>query len=176
MQKSLRWGLVAALIGLGIWSWRVFFPSPEQAIRSQLRKLAETASFQPKDGTVPRGLKAARLLDFFTPDVVINLNTPGYEVATWTGRDELREKELFAMQRLRGLKIELLDVNVHIGPGRKTAVANLTGKATISGQSDLYVQEFNFLLRKVGRKWLIYRVDTVKTLSQGHASPLPRAG
>ena len=46
------------------------------------------------------------------------------------------------------------------------SVANLTGKATVEGEGDFQVQEFNFKLKKVDRTWLIYRIDTVKTLSQ----------
>ena len=54
-------------------------------------------------------------------------------------------------------------------------VVNLTGKATVEGEGDFQVQEFNFKLTKVDRTWLIYRIDTVKTLSQNHsASPQPR--
>ena len=45
-------------------------------------------------------------------------------------------------------------------------VVNLTGKATVEGEGDFQVQEFNFKLKKVDRTWLIYRIDTVKTLSQ----------
>jgi len=36
----------------------------------------------------------------------------------------------------------------------------------VEGEGDFQVQEFNFKLKKIGRTWLIYRIDTVKTLSQ----------
>jgi hypothetical protein len=45
-------------------------------------------------------------------------------------------------------------------------MANLTGKATVEGEGDSQLQEFNFKLKKVDRTWLVYRIDTVKTLSQ----------
>ena len=45
-------------------------------------------------------------------------------------------------------------------------MANLTGKATVEGEGDFQVQEFNFKLKKVDRTWVIYRIDTVETLSQ----------
>ena len=50
-------------------------------------------------------------------------------------------------------------------------VANVTGKATVEGEGDFQVQEFNFKLKKVDRTWLIYRIDTVKTLSRTTALP-----
>jgi hypothetical protein len=42
---------------------------------------------------------------------------------------------------------------------------NLTGKAIVPGERDISAQEFNFQLKKVDGKWLIYRVETVRTLS-----------
>jgi hypothetical protein len=165
MKKPVRLILAAALIGLGIWGWRVWFPSPENAIRSRLLDLARTASFEPGEGTIPRGLKAQSLGEYFTPDVAISLDVRGFEAHELQGRDELMQAVLGAMLRLRGLKVEFLDINVTIETGKQKAVANLTGKATIAGERDFQVQEFNFKLKKVDRTWLICRIDTVRTLS-----------
>jgi hypothetical protein len=54
MQKSFHVVLVAALIALGIWGWRMLFPSPENIIRARLASLAETVSYEPKVGPIPR--------------------------------------------------------------------------------------------------------------------------
>jgi hypothetical protein len=43
-------------------------------------------------------------------------------------------------------------------------LADLTAEARISGESDLFVQEMKFTLRKDGSRWLITRVQTVQTL------------
>jgi len=158
------------LIGLGIWSWRTLFPSPEYVIRSRLLKLARTASFDSTDRTVSKGLKIYELLDYFTPDVVISLNARGIEVHTLNGRDELQQAALAAAnnEAAPGLKVEFLDINVTLGPDRQTAMASLTGKATVAGERDFWVQEFNFMLKKVKGKWLIYRLEIVKVLSRSH--------
>lgn len=166
MQKPLRLILVAILIVLGFWAWRTLFPSPEKVIRSRLRKLAAIASFKVDSGTIPKAYKASQIPDYFTPDVVIHLNAPGYEPLSVDSRNELQEYVTAEFNRLDGLKIEFLDINVKLGADKQTAIANLTGKATVNGARDFSVQEFNFLLRKIDGKWLIYRVETVKTLSR----------
>ena len=166
MKKTVRLILAAALIGLAIWGWRVWFPSPQNAIRSRLLNLARAVSVEPGEGTIPRGVKAQSLGDYFTVDVVINLEVRGFDTRELQGRDELMQAVMGAMQHVRGLKVEFLDINVTLDAGNQSAVANLTGKATVEGEADFQVQEFNFKLKKVDRTWLIYRIGTVKTLSQ----------
>jgi hypothetical protein len=167
MQKPFRIVIAAALIGLGVWGWRALFPGPEKVIRSRLAELAKTASFEPGQGPLVRAYNVQKLMGFFTTNVVINLDIQGYGPQMWSGREELQENALLAATRAtRGWKVELLDINVTLVPGRQAAVANLTGKVTLQGERDFSEQEFNFMLRKVDGKWLIYRVETVKTLSQ----------
>ena len=165
MQKSLRLILVAAVIGLAIWGWRVLVPSPEHAIRSRLLALAKTACFSSGDGTMLRAYKAQALPDFFTPDATVSLEMRGYESYLLQGRSDLQAAALAAMQHVSGLRVEFLDINVTLAPDRQSAVANLTCRATRTGERDFIVQEFDFHMKKVGRDWLIERVDSVKTLS-----------
>ena len=56
-------------------------------------------------------------------------------------------------------------MNVTIDPDGQSAKVNLTGKAAMPGQRDISAQEFNFNLKKVDGKWLIYHIETVRTLS-----------
>jgi hypothetical protein len=141
MQKLVRVLIAAAVIALGIWGWSILFPNPEKVIRSRLKEMAETASFEPKEGTIPRALKAQKLTGFFTPDVELVLDGQGYGARTFGGRDELQQVMAAEMQRLRGLKVELLDIVVTLAPDKQTAVANLTAKVTPSGERDFAVQE-----------------------------------
>jgi hypothetical protein len=166
MQKSLRLVGAAALIGLGVWGWFIIFPSPEKVIRSRLDRLAGTVSFEPKDGIIVRGYRAEKAAGFFTPDVEVSLDVRGTEPMIFSGREEIRQRALGGARLLRGLKVEFLDINVMLGPDKQTAIANLTAKWTLSGDREFNVQEFNFKLKKVDGEWLIYRVETVKTLSQ----------
>jgi hypothetical protein len=117
VKKPVRLILAAALIGLAIWGWRVWFPSPQNAIRSRLLNLARTVSVEPGEGTIPRGLKAQSLGDYFTADVVINLEVRGFDTRELQGRDELMQAVMGAMQHVRGLKVEFRTiVNAKIGP------------------------------------------------------------
>lgn len=167
MQKSVRLLIAAALIGFGIWGWRVCFPSPEKVIRTRLSQLAAAASFGPQQGMMARAYQVQKIPGFFTPDAVINLEVRGYEAQTLSGQDEL-QSEALKLTRLDGLKVEFLDVSVTFGADKRTAVANLALKATVAGQRDFLAQEFDFMFKNVDGKWLIYRVETVQTLARSH--------
>ena len=63
------------------------------------------------------------------------------------------------------LSVEFLDINIILGSDKSTAVANLTARAKVTGEKEYLVQELRFILKKIGRAWLINRIETVKTLS-----------
>lgn len=165
MQKSLRLLGTLALIGLGVWGWFILFPGPEKVIRSRLNNLARTVSFEPNDGTLARGYSAQKAAGFFTRDAEVVVEVRGIEALNFSGRDEILQRLMIVARELHGLKVEFLDINVTLEPDRQSAKANLTGKWTLAGDKEFNVMEFNFLLRKVDGTWLIYRVETVKTLS-----------
>jgi len=166
MEKSFRYVAVAALIGLGIWGWRVLFPSPERVIRSRLNALAKAVSFGPNEGVLAKAYNTQKLTGFFTPDVEIDVDLRGYPPQTLSGRDEVLNAALYAHSNLNGLKVQFSGINVALGADRITAKVNLTGRAILPGsEHEFNVLEFNFLLRKVDGQWLIYQVQTVKTLS-----------
>jgi hypothetical protein len=171
MQKLVRIFLGLALIAAVVGGWWVLFPSPERVIRKQLKGLSETVSFDGKDGTIVKGFKAQKLLDYLTADVQIDVNVREYPAHTFTGRDEVMQALLFAQSNLKGLQVKFLDVNVTLGADKQTAVANLTAQANIAGDRDFNIQELNFSLKKVDGKWMIYKIETVKTLSQ--TRPIP---
>src|SRR5262249_55824830 len=110
--------------------------------------------------------EAQKAANFFTTDVDVELNVTGYDSISMHGRDEVLQVALAARSRLTSLKVEFPDMNVTIDPGGETAKVNLTAKATIPSERDISAQEFNFMLKKVDGKWMIYKVETVKTLSE----------
>jgi hypothetical protein len=167
MQQPVRIVIALILIALGILSWHILFPSPQTAIRSRLKNLAQVASFKPKDGNFARISKARHFPEFFTPDVVINVEIRGYGETTLTGIEQLQDAQRVVLnpQWIGGVDVELEDISVDVGADKRTAVANLTLKVTVEGQPDFIVKELNVSFKKVDRQWVIYRVDTVKTLS-----------
>ena len=157
--------LAAILVAAGVWGWRTLFPGPEKAIRASLAGLAQTASFG-DEGTLAKAYYSQKLTGYFSTNVEVNVDIQGFGTQTLSGRDEIQQAALIARQRLRGLKVEFVDVHVTLSPDRQTAVANLTAKAMLVGQSDFSPQEMNISLRKVNGRWLVYRIETVKTLSR----------
>jgi hypothetical protein len=166
MEKSIRIIIAAAVIALGIWLWTVLFPSPEKVIRSRLNDLAETISFKGGEGTISKVYHAQKVPDFFTTNVIITAEVPGYGTQTMEGRENLAQAALLSRQKLQSLKVEFVGINITLAPDKQSATANLTAKITTSQSSDFNPQELNFMLRKEDGKWLIYRVETVNTLTK----------
>jgi hypothetical protein len=176
MKRVVPIILIAAVIGLAVWLWGVLFPSPEKVVRSRLNALAKAISFSSSGGALGKAYDAQKAANFFTTDVDVDLNVAGYDSISLHGRDEVLHVALAARSRLSSLKVEFPDMNITIDPGGETAKVNLTAKATMPGEKDISAQEFNFMLKKVDGKWLIYKVETVKTLSDGRTTGTALAG
>jgi len=165
MKAAIRLALLAAAIAAGAWLWTIFFPSPERIIRSQLARLASTASFSSGEGTLTVLNKAETLAGFFNTNVEVNLDVPGRFQHSFTSRDEISQAAAAAHSAVGGLKVEFLDADVAVGADKSSATADLTVKAQAYGDKDFIVQEMKFTFQKIGGDWLITRVETVRTLS-----------
>jgi len=157
--------LVAAIVGVGVWLWGVFFPSPEHVIRKRLNELTQAVSFSSNEGSLAKAMNAERLTGFFSPDVEITVDVPGHSQQTLHGRDEVLQAGMAARALAGSLNVEFLDVNVTLAPDKMSAVVNLTAKGRAGSEKDLLVQELKLMMKKVKRDWLILQVETVKTLS-----------
>ena len=165
MKRILQIGLAIVLAGLAFWLWTVMFPSPEKVVRSRLNALAKAISFKSGASTIAKAYNAEKAAEFFTTDVDVEVSLAGFEPISLHGRDEILQIAMAARSRLTSLKVEFPDVNITFSADGQTAKVNLTGKATIPGERDISAQEFNFQLKKVDGKWLIFHVETVRTLS-----------
>jgi hypothetical protein len=165
MKTILRVVFLAAFIALGVWFWFVLFPSPEKVIRKQLVKLARDVSFSPDESNLAKLAGAQRLADFFSTNVEVNIDVPEHEQHSLVGRDEIIQAALASRSTANGLIVKFPDVNVTIAPDKQSATADVTLEATISGEHDAIVQEVKFTFEKTEGKWLIKKVETVRTLS-----------
>lgn len=165
MKRAIQIVIALALIALAVWGWMALHPSPEKIIRSRLNALAEALSFKSGSGTLSQAYNAQKVSEYFTPDVEVDVNLTGFQAISLHGRDEVMQIALAARSRLTSLKVEFPDMNVTIAADGQSAKVNLTGKGIIPGERDISAQEFNFNLKKVDGKWLIYHVETVRTLS-----------
>jgi len=161
------WRTVAILIigGAGVWLWLTLNPSPQKVIRGQLHRLAAQVSFTTAESDIARLGKIAGITRFFTPEVDVKLAFRGRSeqgVITHefiqAGTASLRENAP------GGLQVEFLDLNVTMSPDRRAATVELTLKATTPGDNQFNVQEMKFDLGRTNDQWLIYRVETVRTL------------
>jgi hypothetical protein len=173
MQKPIRFLAPVALTAALVCGWWVFFPSPQRAIRSRLKDVAHTVSFESKEGNLAKGYNAQKLASYFTLDATMDLAVQGYPAQSVEGRDEILKAAFAVRSVLTGLQADFVDINITLEPDKQSAVANLTGKVTIAGQGSPVFQELNFKFKKVEGKWLIYHVETVKTLS---FNPVARCG
>jgi hypothetical protein len=155
-----------ALLALGIWLWSVLFPGPEKVVRKQLAEVAQVASFAANEGPLTKARNAAKLADFFSTDALVAFDAPGHGQQVLTGRNEIQQTALGARSSLASLAVEFLDVDVILAEDKQSATVDLTVRAKVGGETSAYVQEMKFVFKKIEGRWLITRVETVKTLSR----------
>jgi hypothetical protein len=166
MKIITRLVLVAVLAALGFWLYTVFFPSPEKVIRKRLTNVAQLASIRPDQGLLSRGASIQELANCFDSKVEITVNWREGSQHTLAGRDEIIEAAKLAHGRFKSLEIEFLDMNVALSPDKQSATVNLTAKITSSDERDFQAQELKITLKKVNGEWLIFEIETVRTLSR----------
>jgi len=166
MKITFRLILLAALAGLGVWLWMIFFPSPEKIIRQRLGKVASEVSFAADEGTLARLASAENLANYFTTNVEVNIDTREGDRQEFIGRAQITRAALAARSQLGSLKVKFLDVVVTVAQGKQSATSDLTVDANISGQPEAFVQEVKITFQKFNGQWLITRVETIRTLSR----------
>jgi len=176
MNKSIfRPVALAVLVLLAAAGWKLFFPHPEKVIRRRLTELAKLASFGPKEGQLAKAVNAQKAADYFTEDAEIVVDLTGYGSMKINGRNDLFQALLAARTQLSMVEVQFLDMNVVLDPNKQGAVVDLTAKGRVPGDRDIQVMELKVSLKLVDRKWLIRRVETVKTLSRYHPGPPPQS-
>ena len=165
MKILFRLGLLTLFAALAFWLWTVCFPAPEKVIRQRLDKVATLLSFNSKEGNIARVANVLQLTGSFAPNIEITVDAPAQSQQAFHGRDEIHTAALAARQNLAGLAVEFVDQTITLTPDKTEATVILTGKARVSGDRDLFVQELKFRLQKINGEWLIIRIETVRTLT-----------
>jgi hypothetical protein len=100
---------------------------------------------------------------------------PGHVQHHILGRGEITQAALGVRSAVGGLKVQFPDINVTVAPDKQSAEADLTVEVNISSERERIVQEMKFTLQKTDGKWLITRIETVRTLSflNFEAAPAP---
>ena len=155
--------MVAAL-SVGFLAFQTLFPSPQKVIRKRLVELARIASFEANEAPLAKLVNAQKLGSYFAARVEVDLDMPGRGLQTFNGRDELIQAAAAARTQLSAMDVRFPDIVVIVASDGQSAEANVTVRAQIGGQRELYIEEIKFSLEKLGGDWLIHRIESVNTL------------
>lgn len=155
--------LVLGILAAAFLTWRVLFPSDEQRIRARIAELETAVNTRSGDG-VGRLADAARLLSFFTDDVVIE---PGGPYPPIRGRQAL-VAVLGRASEPGGFELAFEDVSVNVASSGSDAAARLTATLTWTnartGERSLDAREIEADLRKIEGEWKIAGARAVEIL------------
>ena len=160
----LRAILLVAIVVIGVLGWKHFSLNPEAQIRSALVDLARTASFTSSESKISKMAATQKLLDRCTPDIEIGVDVPGFAHQTLSGKDELKQTALVVRYQLSALSVEFLDITIALAPDKQSAIVNLTAKIRVPSEREFIPQELKFTMNQVDGKWLIRKIETVRTL------------
>ena len=152
---------LAAAAGGGLW-WYAS-ASDATAIRGRLEALVREFNAPAQEGLAAVA-HAARIGDFFTEDVVVDL---GRGASPIRGRDVLMGMMVRLQGRTAAYRLALEDVTVTVDEGATSASVALTGSVTgrrpETGET-FDAREFAVDMRKTGGEWRIARFTAVETL------------
>jgi hypothetical protein len=160
----LRLVLALGAVALGVWLWLALFPSPEKVITRRLDKLARAASISPGAGSLARLAGAQEVGGYFADNVEIYIDTPARQQHGALSREDIVQAML-AAPAAGGLQVKFPDIIVSVAADQLTAQADVTVEARVPGERDMMAQAMRFSLSKIDGKWLITRVQTVRSLS-----------
>ncbi|HKK17985.1 MAG TPA: nuclear transport factor 2 family protein [Opitutales bacterium] len=157
--------IIIAVLGLIVAGFflRACFAGAEGQIRKQLTTLEELVSYEAGEGDLAALGKVKRLGGLFTEDVEIRL--AGIKGArTVNGRKQVQQAAMAARSQAGSLEASLHDITVNVAEDKRSATAEATGRAKVSGERSSIVQDFVFGFEKTEEGWLIARVRTVEAL------------
>ncbi len=164
MKRISNIAAIVALLLVGVWIYRILFPSDEKLIRQLLAEAAQTAAVKPNENPLFKIASANKLVGFFSADAVLKLEVAGVDTRTLDTPEDLRQAVTAARASLQEAKFQLREVQVGMGSDSQSATAQLVAIAYLNGSGDPLVQELKIQLKKIDHRWKISRVETVKTL------------
>lgn len=167
-RRSGSLGPILVAIALAVaafFTWRVLFPSDAQRIHARIGELATAVNTRSSDG-IGRLADAARMLSFFTADVVIE---PGAPYAPIHGRQAL-VAVLGRASEPGGFTLAFEDVSVEVAPSGTDATARMTATLTWTnartGERSLDAREIEVDLREIDGEWTIAGARAIDTLER----------
>jgi SnoaL-like domain len=156
--------VVVAGLAMALWWWYSSAPQ-ERAIKRRLEQFAEEFNSSTRQGEGLASLAhAARLGQFFTPDIVVEL---GQGTQPIQGRETLMGMAARLQPRTAGFVLELDDVTVESMDQTRADViltALIRRRSFGSGEESLDAREFAVEMRNDHGTWRMARVVAVDTL------------
>ena len=156
------------LIGGILWfSWGFFFPSEINKICKRLNSLAACLSFSSSGSYVMRMAAADSVRDFFSTNIVVNLDGVHARAEYISGRAEVMSILTTARTYLKELNVKFEDPQVEIDESKTHAVMEVLTRITLDeNRRDKIYQLIRMNWIKEGDKWRVERVDTLKMLGR----------
>lgn len=165
MKLALRIIVLSIGIGFGVWLWIYYHPTPQEAIQRRLASLAKSASFEKAQGNIAAAVNAQEFSEFFSREVALNME-PHAWFPDSIERTEIAKIGLRIRKEFSSLDVKLLDPIITLGADKKSATVELTINAGSQREPHLLVQEVKLTMKELDGKWLIIRVETIRTLNQ----------
>ena len=151
--------LLALIAGLGYWAWTVFFPSPEEQIKTALMELAQAASFPSNEKNLARLGAINKVPTFFHTNAVVRIANDRYS-GSLRGKQEIRQAVAGSRTVASSLKIELTDPKVTL-KSPSTATVLITATVYVDGDPTPQMQILRFEMIEGKRKWLVKEVNPI---------------
>ena len=156
VPKAVLFSIV--LVGLGIWGWTQFLPSPEKQIQRTLQKLAATASFK-NEKPLDRLVAINALPSFFHTNALVQIIHGNY-TASLKGKREIREAVARLRNAKRSVQVQLTNPQIRLD-GKNRAIALVTCAVYLEDDPTPRAQILQIRLEKTSRKWRIQQVESI---------------
>ena len=151
--------LSIVLVGLGIWGWTQFFPSPEKQIERTLQKLDDAVSFK-NERPLDRLIAVNAVPSFFHTNALIQILHGPY-TTTLRGKTEIREAVAGLRNTKRSIQVQLADPQIQLDSKTRATVL-VTCTVYLEDDSMPQRQVFKLRLEKTNRKWRIQQVESIR--------------
>lgn len=155
--------VAVAIAAAGFWMWRSAATPAERAIRNRFQQFAEELNAGTTDGlgTIAR---AARIGQFFTPDVVVELGRGSPPIH---GRETLIGMSARLQPRTAAFVFEFSDVTIDVVDQTRAEVAFtmvIRRRSMESRQESIDAREFSVEMRNTDGEWRVSRAVAIDTL------------
>lgn len=165
-MKAIKWVLFSAFVlGFIVWLVNISLPTEEDRIHNRIGGLLRVLDTMPGDSTLKRVAQVERVIDYFTPDVVVRLQG-STALEDSVGRDALMEAVRATIMGANRLRIERYDTRTKVAPNQVEGTVTMTVFGYFNDRQNPNVQLVRLAMRKQEGEWRISKVETVQPIEQ----------